>query len=69
VLGETSVRQHRFDWLRGDPFAGREGVGLPVDAYYPQRRIVVEYRGRQHETPVPFFDKPDRMTVSGVTPR
>lgn len=27
---------------------------------------MIEYRERQHDERVPFFDKPERMTVSGV---
>jgi hypothetical protein len=66
VLGEAARRQHRFDWLRGDP--GRDGRRrtLPVDAYYVGHRLVVEYRERQHDEPVAHCDKPDRLTVSGV---
>lgn len=65
-LGEVARRQHRFDWLRGDPGVDGRRAKLPVDGYWPQRRLVVEYRERQHDEAVPFFDKPDRMTVSGV---
>jgi catechol 2,3-dioxygenase-like lactoylglutathione lyase family enzyme len=66
VLGATASRQHRFDWLVGDP--GRDGRGrmLPVDAYWPDLGLVLEYRERQHEHATPFFDKPDRLTVSGI---
>lgn len=66
VLGERSLREHRFDWLRGDP--GRDGNAraLPVDAYYPQHDLVVEYRERQHMEPVPHFDKPHVITISSV---
>jgi hypothetical protein len=66
LLGIKASRQHRFDWLVGDP--GRDGRPrpLPVDAYYEPLGLVVEYRERQHDQPVPFFDKPDRLTVSGV---
>lgn len=66
VLGEAALRQHRFAWLTGDP--GRTGrtALLPVDAYWPGRRLVVEYRERQHDEATPFFDKTDRVTVSGV---
>ncbi|MFE7896359.1 hypothetical protein ACFU3E_02230 [Streptomyces sp. NPDC057424] len=39
---------------------------MPVDAYWPGHQLVVEYRERQHDQPVPHFDKPDRLTVSGV---
>ncbi|HWC86943.1 MAG TPA: hypothetical protein VG388_10410 [Solirubrobacteraceae bacterium] len=37
VVGETSLRRHVFDWLVAP--GGREG--LPVDAYYPSRDLVV----------------------------
>jgi hypothetical protein len=39
LLGEVGRRQHRFAWLL-DPGAG-PGEWLPVDAYYPGRRLVV----------------------------
>ena len=64
VLGERSRRQHRFAWLVGD--AGRDGRcrQLPVDAYYAGLGLVIEYRERQHDEPVAFFDR--RETISGV---
>jgi hypothetical protein len=66
VLAERGQRQARFDWLRGDP--GRDGRtrALPVDGYWPGHGLVVEYRELQHDQPMPHFDKPDRLTVSGV---
>lgn len=66
VLGEPASRQHRFDWLRGDLSESGRRARLPVDAYFPAHKLVVEYRERQHYEAVPHFDKPDRMTVSGV---
>lgn len=66
ILGEPARRQHRFDWLRGDPGRDERRHTLPVDAYYPERRLVIEYRERQHDEPVAHFDKPGRLTVSGV---
>jgi hypothetical protein len=66
VLTERGKRQHRFDWLLGDPATSGRQVKLPVDAYWPGYRLVVEYREVQHDQPVAFFDKPDRLTVSGV---
>jgi hypothetical protein len=67
LVGVPALRQDRFDWLVGDPGRdGRRAVRLPVDAYWPHLGLVVEYRERQHDEPVAFFDKPDRMTVSGV---
>ena len=67
VLGEAGLRQHRFAWLAGDPSpkTGRT-VALPVDGYWPDNNVVVEFYERQHSEAVPFFDKPDRITVSGV---
>ncbi|MFI5533084.1 hypothetical protein ACIA8O_31550 [Kitasatospora sp. NPDC051853] len=65
-LGETAERQRRFDWLRGDPGTDGRRARLPVDGYWPGHKLVVEYRERQHHEAVPFFDKPDRLTVSGV---
>ena len=60
VLKQRGLRQHRFDFLRGDT-----GVKLPVDAYYPALNLVVEYMERQHSEPVKFFDR--RETVSGMS--
>jgi len=67
ILGSAGKRQHRFDWLLGDPspVSGRS-TRLPVDAYWPALGLVVELRESQHYEATPFFDKPDRMTVSGV---
>jgi hypothetical protein len=64
ILGVPALRQHCFDFLRGDP--GVRGIGkrLPVDAWYPTLNLVVEYRERQHVEPVALFDR--KATVSGV---
>ena len=59
ILGLKAKRQHRFPFLLGD-----SGKGLPVDAYYEEMNLVVEYCERQHSEAVPFFDR--RLTVSGV---
>lgn len=66
ALGEAGLRQHRFDWLLGDPGTSGRRARLPVDGYWPAANLVVEYRERQHDQPVAHFDKPDRLTVSGV---
>lgn len=66
LLGEKAQRQHGFPWLLGDPGRGGGRRRLPVDAYYPEHRLVVEYQERQHDQPVRHFDKPEVMTVSGV---
>lgn len=66
ILGEDASTQHTFDWLLGDAGMGGRRRKLPVDAYWSGHQLVVEYRERQHDQPVPHFDKPDRLTVSGV---
>jgi hypothetical protein len=60
ALGRKAVRGHRFSFLVGDT-----GAALPVDAYYPDLDLVVEYRERQHSEAVTFFDK--KLTCSGVS--
>lgn len=65
ILGIPARRQERFDWLRGDPSPTRpRGSTLPVDGYWPDLRLVVEFQEEQHTQPSPFFDR--RQTVSGV---
>lgn len=68
ILKQTSSRQHKFDFLLGD--LHKDGVSrskLPVDAFYSDLNLVVEYMERQHTEAVGFFDKPDIKTVSGVS--
>ena len=65
VLRLKGKRQHRLDFLRGDP--GKDGrcVRLPVDAYYEELNLVIEYRETQHSKEHIFFDKPSKLTISG----
>ena len=65
VLGAACQRQATFDWLRGDPSSNRPaGTKLPVDGYWRELGLVVEFQEEQHYGPSPFFDR--RQTVSGV---
>lgn len=64
VLGRKASRQHRFPFLQGDPGPSGRRPLLPVDAYYHDLRLVIEYHERQHTQRVKLFD--DRITVSGV---
>lgn len=66
ILRQASSRQHKFDFLLGGANSSGISARLPVDAYYEKLKLVVEYRERQHTESVTFFDKPNRMTVSGV---
>ncbi len=67
VLEEKSERQKRFDFLLGD--LHKDGVSrtkLPVDAFYPRLKLVIEFNEAQHTEPLSIFDKPNILTVSGV---
>lgn len=66
VLQTKGLRQHRFDFLLGDPNAQGKCAKLPVDSYYPELNLVIEYKEQQHTKPNKHFDKPDLFTVSGV---
>lgn len=66
VLNSKASRQHKFDFLLGDPNSNGFSAKLPVDAYYQELNLVVEYRERQHTESINFFDKPNKLTVSGV---
>ena len=64
VLNQKAKRQHTFNFLRGDP--GKRfstGKPLPVDAYYENIKLVVEYRETQHSEVVEIFD--NKWTCSG----
>ena len=66
VLNSIASKQHKFDFLLGDPNSKGVSAKLPVDAYYQELNLVIEYRERQHSESVNFFDKPNKLTVSGV---
>lgn len=65
ALGAVGIRQHRFEFLKGDPDKHGRRVKLPCDAYYPAHTLVIEYRERQHSEPVAIMDR--RLTVSGCS--
>jgi len=67
LLGLKCQRQARLPFLLGDPGKNGRRAKLPVDGHYPSLNLVVEYLEVQHSSPVAFFDKPDRRTVSGVS--
>lgn len=66
VLKEKALRQHCFDFLRGDSRkGGKPGRKLPVDANYESKKLVIEYNEKQHTESVALFDK--KKTISGVS--
>ena len=66
VLGLTSSRQHKFDFLLGDMGKNGQRRKLPVDSYYENLNLVIEYYEKQHTENVEHFDKRNKMTISGV---
>lgn len=66
VLAEPDYRwQHRFPTLLGDPDREGKRSPLPVDAYFPRHRLVIEYWEKQHSAPVPIMD--EGITLSGMS--
>jgi hypothetical protein len=63
-LGLKASRQNRFPFLVGDPDRNGRCRPLPVDAFYPELKLTVEYHERQHSERVGLFD--DKPTVSGI---
>ena len=61
------LENHRFDFLRGDPTPKLpKGAKLPVDAYYPEANLVLEFRESQHYADrSELWDK--RITATGET--
>lgn len=66
VLNENSLRQHRFNFLLGDKGKNGRQAKLPVDSFYPKLNLVIEYKEKQHTEEISFFDKKNRLTISGV---
>ena len=66
ILNLNSSRQHKFDFLLGDKNKNGNAAKLPVDSFYKELNLVIEYCERQHTESVSFFDKPYKITVSGV---
>ena len=67
LIGIRCSRQHTFPWLVGDVSSktGRRRR-LPVDGFWGEIGLIVEYAESQHDKPTPHFDKPDQHTISGV---
>lgn len=65
VLGLTAERQCKFPFLLGD--VGQRGgrAHLPVDAFYDELKLAIEYRELQHSAPVAIMDY--KQTISGMS--
>jgi hypothetical protein len=68
ALQQKSERQKRFHFLLGD--LHKDGVSktrLPVDAYYKNLNLVIEYKESAHNSPIDTIEKEEVITVSGVS--
>lgn len=68
ILGSQPEREKTYAWALGDvsPKTGRAAL-LPFDAVWEDRQLIVEVDEDQHRRAVKFWDKPDVLTVSGVS--
>ncbi|MPQ46975.1 hypothetical protein GCQ56_08090 [Marinifilum sp. N1E240] len=58
ALGLTADRQKRFDFLLGDLHKnGKTQTLLPVDAYYEELQLVIEYKEIQNLKPIASQEK------------
>ena len=64
ILNEDYLWQKRFDTLLGDQGRNGRRCKLPVDSYFPQLNLIIEYHEKQHMERVRIMD--NRMTISGV---
>ena len=64
-LGAECENQKTFPWLLGDPSkkSGKRKL-LPVDGFWVDHDLVVEYHEKQHSESVPFFDS--KITATGM---
>ena len=68
LLNDTASRQHRFPFLLGDFHKDKTTrTKLPVDAYYQNLNLVVEYHEKQHTNEITPADKPKVKTASGIS--
>lgn len=67
LLLQTSVRQFTFENLLGDYHKdGESRTALPLDAYYEEKKLVIELINKRSPAPKKGIDKGKRRTVSGV---
>ena len=68
LLNERSSRQHTFPFLLGDFHKDKiSRTKLPIDAYYKNVSLAIEYREKQPTEDALQLDKPAIKTVSGVS--
>ncbi len=67
VLGQKAKRQKKFDFLLGDVHKdGKTKTKLPVDAYYEELQLAIEFHEQKSSNPDPNIKRREKITVSGV---
>lgn len=68
LLNEKASRQYTFPFLLGDFHKDKiSRTKLPLDAYFHNLNLVIEYREKKYTEEVSDVDKPTIKTVSGVS--
>jgi len=68
ALKLKAKRQKRFDFLVGDLHKdGKTRTQLPVDAFYHDLNLVIEFKEAPLAEPTEFFNKLNVKTVSGIS--
>lgn len=68
LLDNTASRQHRFPFLLGDFHKDKKSrTKLPVDSYYENLNLVIEYREKQRPEEATHLDKNEVKTISRVS--
>jgi len=67
LLNEIASRQHTFDFLVGDLHRnGKTKTELPIDAYYKDLNLAIEFLEKENSNSTENLDKPNKITISGV---
>lgn len=49
ILNCKAKVEYKFEWLISD-----KGYAMPVDIYFPEYNLIIEYNGQQHYMPIDF---------------
>ncbi|MDA3892454.1 MAG: hypothetical protein PF517_12385 [Salinivirgaceae bacterium] len=67
VLKQKAIRQKKFGFLLGDVHKnGKSQTKIPVDAYYEDLQLAVDYKVKEHFEPESTSKHNDKDTVSGM---
>ena len=68
LLNQTGSRKHTFEYLLGDIHQnGKKRTKLPIDLYYKELNLVLEFVEHSDSKKNAIDSKEERLTVSGIT--